>query len=216
MKQSVQKDKKALERYRKLVRQIQEQTEINLFETPEEQKARIKRLLGNYEEFVEYYFPHYASSKCASFHIKLANMVKRDPFIALLLAWARGLAKSTHCDILIPLWLWCNGMLRVMLLVGQTEEKAKKLLGDLQAELEGNQRLKNDFGDQLGGGNWQEGNFITANDCAFFAIAWASLRAVLVISSFDLITLSVMTLIQNKYARTLNVSASMPTGYVKT
>jgi hypothetical protein len=47
MKQSVQKDKKALERYRKLVRQIQEQTEINLFETPEEQKARIKRKLGN-------------------------------------------------------------------------------------------------------------------------------------------------------------------------
>ncbi len=170
MKPSVQKDKKALERYRKLVRQIQEQTEIDVFETPEEQQARIKRLLGDYEAFVEYYFPHYASSKCASFHIKLANMVKRDPFIALLLAWARGLAKSTHCDILIPLWLCCNGMLRVMLLVGQTEEKAKKLLGDLQAELEGNQRLKHDFGNQLGGGNWQEGNFITANDCAFFAI----------------------------------------------
>ena len=170
MKPSVQKDKKALERYRKLVRQIQEQTDIDAFETPEEQQARIKRLLGDYEAFVEYYFPHYASSKCASFHIKLANMVKRDPFVALLLAWARGLAKSTHCDILIPLWLWCNGMLRVMLLVGQTEEKAKKLLGDLQAELEGNQRLKNDFGNQLGGGNWQDGNFITANDCAFFAI----------------------------------------------
>lgn len=170
MKPSVQKDKKALERYRKLVRQIQEQTEIDVFETPEEQQARIKRLLGNYEAFVEYYFPHYASSKCASFHIRLANMVKRDPDIALLLGWARGLAKSTHCDILIPLWLWCNGMIRVMLLIGHTEDKAKKLLGDLQAEFEGNQKLIHDFGNQLGSGNWQEGNFITANDCAFFAL----------------------------------------------
>ena len=214
MKQSVQKDKKALERYRKLVRQIQEQTEINLFETPEEQKARIKRLLGNYEEFVEYYFPHYASSKCASFHIKLANMVKRDPFIALLLAWARGLAKSTHCDILIPLWLWCNGMLRVMLLVGQTEEKAKKLLGDLQAELEGNQRLILATSSEAGTG--RKVISLRPMIVRFSLLAWASLRAVLVISSFDLITLSVMTLIQNKYARTLNVSASMPTGYVKT
>lgn len=170
MKKDIQKNKKALERYRKLVRQIQEQTDVNFFESEKEKEARIKRLLGNYEQFVEYYFPHYATSKCAPFHIKLANKVKRDPFIALLLAWARGLAKSTHCDILIPIWLWANGMLHVMLLVGQTEEKAKKLLGDLQAEFEGNQRLKNDFGDQLGGGNWQDGNFVTANDCAFYAI----------------------------------------------
>ena len=26
------------------------------------------------------------------------------------------------------------------------------------------------YGDQLGSGNWQDGNFVTANDCAFFAL----------------------------------------------
>lgn len=165
------KDRQALERYRKLVQRISEQTTIDVFETETEKQERIARLKKDYDAFVKYYFEKtYAMCDNAPFHIKLANKVKRNRFIKLLLAWARGLAKSTHCDILLPLWLWCNGDLKVMLLIGQTQEKANKLLGDLQAEFEGNQRLRNDYGDQLGNGSWQDGNFSTANDCAFFAL----------------------------------------------
>lgn len=165
------KDRQALERYKKLVQRISEQTAIDVFETEAEKNARISRLKNDYDAFVKYYFEKtYAMCDNAPFHIKLAKKVKRDRYVKLLLGWARGLAKSTHCDILLPLWLWCNGDLKVMLLVGQTQDKANKLLGDLQAEFEGNQRLKNDYGNQLGSGNWQDGNFVTGNDCAFFAL----------------------------------------------
>lgn len=165
------KDKQALERYRKLVQHISEQTSIDVFETEAEKQERISRLKKDYDAFVKYYFENtYAMCDNAPFHIKLAKKVRRDRYIKLLLGWARGLAKSTHCDILLPLWLWCNGDLKVMLLIGQTQEKANKLLGDLQAEFEGNQRLRNDYGNQLGTGSWQDGNFATANDCAFFAL----------------------------------------------
>lgn len=165
------KDRQALERYRKLVQRISEQTAIDVFETETEKQERIAHLKKDYDAFVKYYFENtYAMCDNAPFHIKLANKVKRNRYIKLLLAWARGLAKSTHCDILLPLWLWCNGDLKVMLLIGQTQEKANKLLGDLQAEFEGNQRLRNDYGNQLGNGSWQDGNFSTANDCAFFAL----------------------------------------------
>lgn len=170
-KPTTAKDKQALERYKRLVQRISEQTAIDVFETEAEKAARIARLKGDYDAFVKYYFEKtYAMCDNAPFHVKLAKKVKRDRYIKLLLGWARGLAKSTHCDILLPLWLWCNGDLKVMLLVGQTQEKANKLLGDLQAEFEGNQRLKNDYGDQAGSGNWQDGNFVTANGCAFFAL----------------------------------------------
>lgn len=165
------KDKQALERYKKLVQRISEQTSIDVFETEAEKQERIARLKKDYDAFVKYYFENtYAMCDNAPFHIKLAKKVRRDRYIKLLLGWARGLAKSTHCDILLPLWLWCNGDLKVMLLIGQTQEKANKLLGDLQAEFEGNQRLRNDYGNQLGTGSWQDGNFATANDCAFFAL----------------------------------------------
>lgn len=170
-KPTTTRDKQALERYRKLVQRISEQTTVDVFETETEKRQRIARLKNDYDAFVKYYFEKtYAMCDNAPFHIKLAKKVRRDRYIKLLLGWARGLAKSTHCDVLLPLWLWCNGDLKVMLLIGQTQEKANKLLGDLQAEFEGNQRLINDYGPQLGTGSWQDGNFATANDCAFFAL----------------------------------------------
>ncbi len=164
------KDKKAIDEYRKLVKAIQSATNIDIFESDLDKQIRIATLKKDYEAFVEYYFPHYASSKCARFHVKLAYRIRKDKHIKLLLGWGRGLAKSTHIDLLIPLWLWVNDDLKVMLLIGQNEKKGQKLLSDLQAEFEANQRLINDYGKQVRTGNWEDGNFITNNDCAFFSL----------------------------------------------
>ncbi len=45
-----------------------------------------------------------------------------------------------------------------MLTVGKSEDSAIRLLGDLQAELEFNQKLIADFGEQKNLGSWLEGN----------------------------------------------------------
>jgi len=163
-------DKKALERYRKLCTQIAQFTDVDLFETDADKKTRITTLRKDYGAFIKYYFPHYCIFEPADFHIAAAKKVRKNRNIALLAAWGRGLAKSVTFDILIPVWLWANSDLKVMLLVGNTEAKAKKLLSDIQAEFESNQRLINDYGKQVSHGNWADGNFITSNDCAFFCI----------------------------------------------
>jgi phage terminase large subunit-like protein len=118
-------------------------------ETFEQQKERIATAKAQYVFFVEYYFPHYADFECADFHIEAANMIAEDDEIWILLEWARGLAKSTHADILIPLWLMIKGKLHFMLLVGQSLETAIDLLGDLRTELIENERFIHDFGKQL-------------------------------------------------------------------
>ena len=43
------------------------------------------------------------------------------------------------------------------------------LLGDLQAELQFNQYIIEDFGEQYNAGCWQEGEFVTKDQCAFFS-----------------------------------------------
>ncbi|TXI15744.1 MAG: hypothetical protein E6Q66_01110 [Pedobacter sp.] len=164
------KNQKALERYRQLIKSISEDNTVNPFETQAEQIARIDRAKADYGFFIDTYFKRYASSPSASFHIQTAKKIKANKHIKLLLAWGRGLAKSTHLNILLPLWLWINDDLKVMLLVGQSQEKAHILLSDLQAEFEANQLLAHDFGNQQSIGSWEEGRFITKNDCAFFAI----------------------------------------------
>ena len=164
------KDQKALDRYRQLIKSISEDHAVNPLETQAEQNGRIDRAKRDYAFFIDTYFERYASSPSASFHIGTAKKIKANKHIKLLLGWGRGLAKSTHLNILLPLWLWINDDLKVMLLVGQNQEKACILLSDLQAEFEANQLLAHDFGNQQSIGSWEEGRFITKNDCAFFAI----------------------------------------------
>ena len=124
-------------------------------ESPAEKQARIRRARTDYNFFVNHYFPHYTDdpatgkhTECAPFHIEAANRVRKDPNYKGVEKWARGHAKSTHFDIFMPLWLKIQEPreINVMVLVGKSEENAKTLLGDLQAELQYNQQYIADFG----------------------------------------------------------------------
>ncbi len=163
-------DKLALQRFRDRVRDIASSTSHLLDETPQEKEARIKKLLNDYGEFVNYYFPHYAQSKCGWFHIKASRLIAANKSMKAIMEWARGHAKSTHFNVMIPLWLKARKDMRVMILVGKNKDNAAVLLSDLQAELMGNERYKHDFGDQMRLGSWEEGKFVTQDDCAFFAL----------------------------------------------
>jgi predicted phage terminase large subunit-like protein len=70
------------------------------------------------------------------------------------------------------MWLKCKKVreIKLMVLVGKSEDNANTLLGDIQAELQFNKRYIHDFGKQYNAGNWQEGQFVTMDGCAFFAL----------------------------------------------
>ncbi|MBR5607057.1 MAG: hypothetical protein IKW44_01615, partial [Bacteroidaceae bacterium] len=144
---------------------------------------RIKRLQKDYAAFCEYYFPHFLTLRDkttgevirtvhnAPFHNSAALKVKNTPNLKAVFKWPRGHAKSTHFDIFLPLWLMFQPkrLINVMVVVGKSEESAIGLLSDIQAELEFNQRIIADFGEQKAVGSWQEGQFVTQSDVAFFA-----------------------------------------------
>lgn len=168
----------ALEQWKKLCETVQNSTTINVAESEKDKLARIKKVRSDYAAFVDYYFPHYTinpetgkTTPCADFHIKAANKVKKERNLKAVFKWHRGAAKSTHLDIFIPLWLKCQEVkqLNVMVLVGKSEDNANTLLADIQAELQFNQRYIHDFGQQYNNGSWEEGKFITKDGTAFFA-----------------------------------------------
>lgn len=168
----------AIKRWKEHCTNIQSQTIVNRAENHADKLNRIKRLQDDYAAFVEYYFPHYTvnpetgkQTACAPFHVKAANKVKKEKNLKAAFKWHRGAAKSTHLNIFIPMWLKAQEVrqLNVMVLVGKSEENAKTLLGDIQAELQFNQRYINDFGVQYNHGSWEEGKFVTVDGCAFFA-----------------------------------------------
>jgi phage terminase large subunit-like protein len=162
----------AYRRWQDHCRTIQEKTSINISETPAVRQARIERARKDYDYFVQYYFPHYATAPCADFHLKAARLIISNPILQTTQKWARGHAKSTHFGLFIPLWLKIQKtrQINVMLLSSKSKDAACRLLGDLQAELVSNQRYIHDFGEQHNHGNWEDGKFITRDGVMFLAL----------------------------------------------
>lgn len=154
-------DKQKADEYLKKLEIAQKANEVNPFESKEEQKTRIARAKEDFVYFVKTYLPHYAIAEPAKQHIEFANDVANDPLIIEFEEWGRGLAKSVHCDILEPLWLWVRGEEVFLCLLSDSKERAEELIADAQAELEGNQLLIHDFGYQKANGTWEIGDFAT-------------------------------------------------------
>ncbi|MGL4518442.1 MAG: hypothetical protein ACRCUJ_01720 [Phocaeicola sp.] len=177
--------KRALEQWKEHNKRVQSMTSTKALapETGVQKEKRIKRLQNNYSEFCSYYFPHWLTLRDkvtgdilktvnnAFFHNAAAKKVRDTPNLKGVFMWPRGHAKSTHFDVFIPLWLMFQPqrLINVMVVVGKSEDSAKCLLGDIQSELEYNQRIIADFGEQKNVGNWQDGEFVTQSEVAFFA-----------------------------------------------
>lgn len=169
---------KAQERWKQHCETVQAATAVNINETQAQRLARIRHLRTDYAAFVDYYFPHWTinpetgkATPCAPFHVSAANKILKDRNLKAAFQWHRGAAKSTNMDVFVPMWLMAqeHREINVMVLIGKSEDNAKTLLGDIQAELQYNQRYIHDFGEQYNVGTWEEGEFVTRSEVAFFA-----------------------------------------------
>ncbi len=140
-------------------------------ETPEQKKTRLEQFKTDYNAFFCYYFPHYAESPCAEYHIEIASNLLENKKINQFNIIYRGGAKSVHANLGIPAWLiFVHNEIEFMLIIGVNEKKAEVLLMDIQIELEFNQRLIADFGLQMMHGNWEEGQFKIQKGTMFMAL----------------------------------------------
>jgi len=170
--------KELLERFKERTRFINKATLDDLIEeTPEEQEARVKRLLKpeNYGEFFNYYFGKgtpipMADCDCAWYHNAIYKDLYNYPFNTLFNLIFRGGAKSTHANMGYPFALKQSGLTSFHLTVGANEVRAAMLLQDLQVQFEANNRIIKDFGLQKNYGSWTDGQFETTDRSTFMAL----------------------------------------------
>lgn len=156
--------------WKRYCEELQSSSPSVLLESYTDKQKRIERFKNDYQSAFEYYFSDEAKCTSAPFHIKFANTVKKEKRIRAIFEAFRGSAKSTHATVGVPFWLMIDGDMKTMVLVGETEAKACILLGTLQAHLQFNKKIHNDFGTQVNAGSWAEGYFITTSGVAFYAI----------------------------------------------
>lgn len=163
-------EKQWLERWDAYRKNLLRETPAPFGETEAEKKARIAKLLGNFEQFCQYYFPNYTSAPFAPFHLRFAKKISKAYKIYYVAGWAREHAKSVIAGLFLPLFERANKRMYNMLLVSHSYDNACELLMPLMLNLESNQRFIHDFGEQKSWRGWEIGRFITADGCSFRAI----------------------------------------------
>jgi hypothetical protein len=167
-------DKKLITDFEELVDTIKSSTGINPYESAGDKRKRIELALSSYELFCLEYFPEYCFAPMAWFHKQFFPYIIDNPREIYLLQIFREGAKTTHSGLLMPMYMHCKGLyygntiLTGMIVGSHDEHMAAEKLMDIQANLEGNQRLINDFGEQMSWGNWEDGAFKTKHDIAFY------------------------------------------------
>ncbi|URC13953.1 hypothetical protein [Flavobacterium sp. B183] len=162
---------KLIKQYEEHCIRIKKATTVNINEKPTDKLNRIKELEKDYIKWFEYYFPNYAKAPCAPYHRELADKIIQNKIVDLLGEIYRSGAKSVHLGMGIPLFLYFTKDLFYMMLIGQTDPKAKKLIGKIQAQLKSNSRLINDYGKRFNYGDWTTGDFTTVDGVKFKAMS---------------------------------------------
>lgn len=164
------KDKQSLRQWEKYRQSLSKQNSINMDESAAEKQARIKLLLSDYGLFINYYLLHYARSPLAKFHKDFTGFVAKHNDCFVGIEWARDHAKSITACLGLLLWLAMRGNIKNAIVVSKSEDNAIELLDPLRKELESNERIINDFGDQKPViGDWSEDAFCTRGGINFSA-----------------------------------------------
>lgn len=136
--------------------------------------------------FALVYLPHYFKRESAKFHkeldllwsenvIKNKNVFKEAEAISqlqgkrLVITAPRGHAKSTTFTFKNTLHAILYGYKKYIMIISDSSEQAESFLSDISSELEDNQLIKKDFGEQVGK-TWNTSTLITSKDIKIDAI----------------------------------------------
>ena len=136
--------------------------------------------------FGSYYLSHYFARPSPGFHAELDAlwrqrvMKRRDPLTDCAeilsekgtrsaIAAPRGHAKSTLISLKCALHAALYGYKRYILLISDTEAQATGFLDAIKYELETNERLQSDFGEQVCK-PWKSASILLANGCRIDAV----------------------------------------------
>lgn len=162
-------NKQALERWQRLRKQIRSSTEIDVSETGAMKSQRVQKLLGDWQAFMKYYFPHWAGSDFAAFHKRYAKVILDREKINISREWARDHAKTTFTQMMV-IYLAIKGDFRNCLWVSKSYDAAEEMLMAIKIQFESNERLIHDFGSMKTPGQWENGKFTLRSDVSFRAL----------------------------------------------
>lgn len=152
---------------------IEKEDNVNISETAEEKKKRVKALEADEEAWFKYYFHKYYTAEPMPFHINSTKRVLYNTEWYEVRPWSRELSKSGRA-MMEFIFLALTKRKRFIILLSATNESAVRLLKPLKLAFEKNQRIINDYGEQQTHGHWKEDQFTISAGAMFVAIGYGN------------------------------------------
>jgi len=159
------------------IKQIKSSTVFIADESEAEKIKRVERLLNNPALFLKYYFPSWAQSDFAPFHLRGFDAVLNFKNKKNIFAWmiARDMAKTTVWQMM-GIYLNCRAIKNLepgyksCLWWSKTFDQASEMIRAIRLQFEYNSRLKSDFGDFKTVSVWADDKFVTSQGISWRAI----------------------------------------------
>lgn len=143
-----------------------------------EQNTRVAKAKNDFFFFAKTYFPHYIRSPFGDGHRLMHQETEKRGQITAI-AGFRGLGKTTQLSIIKPIWLALKEEIYFNTKVAKSDEKAAERTAAIRAEFLFNQRIIQDFGEQVNPMT-SISDFTTKSGCRFLALGYkSSIRGVL-------------------------------------
>lgn len=120
-------------------------------------------------EWMMYFFPNYATSEFAPFHLKYIKRVINHPEWWEVNSWSRELAKDT-VTMMMMFFLNLTGKKKFTLFVSSSYDAACDLLKPYMMNFEANQRIIAYYGEQRTFGSWENGDITTKCGARYVAL----------------------------------------------
>lgn len=163
------KDKRKIEEWDSFYKDMQRQSAVDSSQSRAERDARRLELEKDPPAWMKEMFPQYCRCDFAPFQKKAIRRIIAHPEWYEVLSWSRSLAKSTITFMIIML-LVLSGRKKNVLVISNSLENAKRLLGDYKAAFEKNSRIRHYYGDLTTFGQWTDGEFVLKNGASFRAV----------------------------------------------
>lgn len=145
-----------------------EQAEM-LIESQEVRREMAHQLLG----WKLLYLPHYLTLEPPTFESEFNQLLQDWSIKFLSIIGFRGGTKSTNVSLALPLWAALEKKAHFIIIIRDTDAQARLDIANIRKELEENELLRADYGDQTEGGKklreWTQTNLLLANGSRIMA-----------------------------------------------
>jgi phage terminase large subunit-like protein len=163
-------ERQALKKWENHHKNMLKNLTVDYSESESDKIIRRKALEAEPERWFNYYFPNYATAEPAPFHKAATKRVLNNKKWFEVRSWSRELAKSTRTMLEVLYLVLVKKEISNTIMVSNSGDNAVRLLLPYKINLERNQRLIHDYGDQKNLGSWTNEEFITKDGAAFRAL----------------------------------------------